>query len=67
MILEIMPLKLYEKNGNINLCHLNFNKSFVSAQIVPPWGNQLVPELYLKPSDTLPTQYRHIEYSHEEV
>ena len=31
------------------------NKGFVSAQIVHAWGNQLVPELLLKLSDTLPT------------
>ena len=29
--------------------------------------NQLEPELLLKLSDTLPTQYRHIEHLHEEV
>ena len=34
---------------------LLFNKGFVSAQIVHARGNQLVPELLLKLSDTLPT------------
>ena len=30
-------------------------------------GNQLVPELLLKLSDTLHKQYRYIEHAHEEV
>ena len=38
-----------------------------SAQIVCTHGNQLVPELLSKPSDTLHTQCRHIEHLHEEV
>ena len=46
---------------------LLLNKGFVSAQIVHAQGNQLVPELLLKPSDTLHTQCRHIEHLHEEV
>ena len=36
-------------------------------EIVHARGNQLVPELLLKPSDTLHTQSRHIEHLHEEV
>ena len=43
------------------------NKDFVCAHIVHAWGNQLVPELLLKPSDTLHKQCRHIEHLHEEV
>ena len=46
---------------------LLLNESFVNAQIVHAWGTQLEPELLLKPSDTLHTQYRHIEHLHEEV
>ena len=37
------------------------------AQIVHMQGNQLVPQLLLKQSDTLPTQYAHTENLHEEV
>ena len=33
-----------------------FNKGFVSAQIVHARGNQLLPELLLKPFDTMHTQ-----------
>ena len=43
------------------------NKGFVSAQIVHARGNQLIPELLLKPSDTLHTQNIHIEHLLEEV
>ena len=40
----------------------------MSAQIVVhAGGNQLVPELLLKPSCTLHTECRHIEHLHEEV
>ena len=35
--------------------------------IVHARGNQLVPELLLKLSDTLHVQCRHIEHLHEEV
>ena len=35
--------------------------------IVHMWGNQLVPQLLLKQSDTLLTKYRHIEHLCEEV
>ena len=35
--------------------HLLLNKGFISAQIVHARGYQLVPELLLKPSDTLPS------------
>ena len=34
---------------------LLLNKGFISAQIVHTRGYQLVPELFLKPSDTLPS------------
>ena len=30
-------------------------------------ANQLVPQLLMKQSDTLPAQYRHIEHVHEEA
>ena len=40
---------------------------FVYAEIVHMQGNQLVPQLLLKQSDTLLTQYRHIEHLCEEV
>ena len=40
---------------------------FVDAWIVHMRGNQLVPQLLLKQSDTLLTQYRHIEHLCEEV
>ena len=46
---------------------LLFNKGFVSAQIVHARRDQLVPELLLKPSDTLHIQCTHIEHLHEEV
>ena len=36
-------------------------------QLVHMRGNQLVPQLLLKQSDTLLTQYRHIEHLCEEV
>ena len=38
---------------------LLFNKGFVSAQIKHAQGNQLVPALLLKPSDTMHAQCRH--------
>ena len=44
-----------------------FQMCFVYAQIVHMHANQLIPQLSMKQSDTLPTQYRHIEYLHEEV
>ena len=46
---------------------LLLKKDFVSAQIVHARGNQLVPELLLKPSDTLHAHCSHIEHLHEEV
>ena len=46
---------------------LLLNKGFVSAQIVHSRGNQLIPELSQKLSDTLHTQCRHIEQLHEKV
>ena len=46
---------------------LLLNKGFVNAQIVHAWGNQLVPGLLLKPSDTLHAQCWHIEHLHEDV
>ena len=46
---------------------LLLKKDFVSAQIVHAHGNQLVPELLLKPSDTLHAQCSHSEHLHEEV
>ena len=46
---------------------LLLSKGFVSAQTVHARGNQLVPKLLLKPSDTLHTQCRYIEHLHEEV
>ena len=66
-----MPLKyLWQNDSVLNLAIFNtllLNKGFVSAQVVHARENQLVPELLLKLSDTLPTQYRHIEHLHEEV
>ena len=41
--------------------------NFVSAQIVHAWGNQPVPELLLKPSDTMHEQCWHMEHLHDEV
>ena len=46
---------------------LLLKKDFVSAQIVHARGNQLVPELLLKPPDTLHAQCSHSEHLHEEV
>ena len=40
---------------------------FVHELIVQYAGNRLVPQLLLKQSDTLLTQYRHIEHLCEEV
>ena len=59
----------FDKSLNLAICFdtLLLNKGFVTAQIVHAQGNQLVPELLLKPSDTLHTQCRHIEHLHEEV
>ena len=45
-----------DKVLNLAILTLLFNKGFISAQIVQERGNQLVPELLLKPSDTLHTQ-----------
>ena len=42
-------------------------RGYSCAQIVHTRANQLVPQLLMKQSDTLPTQYRHIEHLHEEV
>ena len=39
----------------------------MNAQMMHARENQLVPELLLKPSETLHTQCRHIEHLHEEV
>ena len=51
---------------NLAIFYTAFNKGFFSAQIVHARGNQLVPELLLKPSDTLYTQCIHVEHLHEE-
>ena len=63
--------KFWQNDSVLNLAiffnTLFLNKGFVSAQIVHAWGNQLVPELLLKLSDTFPTLYRHIEHLHEKV
>ena len=52
---------------NLAIFTLLFNKGFISAQIVHARGNQLVPELLLKLSDTVHIQYRYIEHVHKEV
>ena len=44
-----------------------FLMGFVSAQIVHAHGNRLVPELLLKPSDTLHAQCKHIGHLLEEI
>ena len=47
-----------QNDSILNLTIFNallLNKGFVSAQVVHAPGNQLVPELVLKLSDTLPT------------
>ena len=49
---------LFDKRQRFELSYFNsllLNKGFVSAQTVHAPGNQLVPELLLKLSDTLPT------------
>ena len=43
------------------------NMAFVYALIVPSWADQLLPQLLIEQFDTLPVQYRHIEYMHEGV
>ena len=35
--------------------------------MVPSWDNQLLPQLLMEQSDTLPIQCRHIEHKHEGV
>ena len=40
---------------------------FVDTKIVHMHASQLVPQLLMKQSDTLPTQWRHIEQLHEKV
>ena len=62
---------IIEKNDSfVNLvifpCLL-FNRGYACAYIVHTRAKQLVPQLILKQSDTLPTQYRHIEHLHEEA
>ena len=38
------------------------------AQTVPPWADQLLPQLLIEQfDDTLPSQFRHIEHMHEGV
>ena len=62
-------MKKFDAKG-FELSHfliLLLNKDFVIAQIVHAQGNQLVPELLLKASDTLHAQCRQIEHLHEEV
>ena len=49
-----MPKKYFLTNDNI-FNTLLLNKGFVSAHIVHARGNQLVPKLLLRLSDTLPT------------
>ena len=49
------------------LDNLLLYEGFVRAQIVHAQGNQLVPELLLKQSDTMHAQCWHIEHLHEEV
>ena len=57
--------KCFELSHSFNT--LRLKKDFVSAQIVHAQGNQIAPELLLKPSDTLHAQRRRIENLHEEV
>ena len=38
--------------------------AFVYAWIVPLWADQLIPQLLMEQSDTLPIQCRHIEHMH---
>ena len=47
--------------------HGEINRVLLVLRIVHARGNQLVPELLLKPADTLHTQCTHIEHLHEEV
>ena len=41
--------------------------AFVYALIVPLWADQLLPQLLMKPFDTLSIQCRQIEHMHEGV
>ena len=41
--------------------------AFVYAKVVPSWADQLLPQLLIAQSQTLPSQYRHIEHMHEGV
>ena len=41
--------------------------SFVYAEVVPSWADQLLPQLLMEHFDNLPTQCRHIEHMHEGV
>ena len=58
---------LFDKMTAFFFYTLLLNKGFVSAQIVHAHGNQFVPELLLKLSDTLHPQCRHTEHLHDEV
>ena len=40
---------------------------FVYALIVHMHANQFIPQILMKQSDTLSTQYRHTEHLHEDV
>ena len=43
------------------------SKAFIYALMVPPWADQLLPQLLMEQFDILPLQYRHIEHMHEGV
>ena len=40
--------------------------AFVYVLMVPPWADQLLPQLLMVQFDTLPIQCRHIEHMHKE-
>ena len=59
---------LFWKNIFLQICSfVNLDVFNMGSMVVAIQADQLLPQFLLEPFDTLPPQYRHIGYVHEEI